>query len=317
MYALITTLVLATHPLPVQDADPHLGSWELSVSLGGRSYTSDLLLERTSSGRLVGELTRRGQRHVLGGLKLDGPELAFEVSDSLSFEGGFEGEQLRGLFSLPLGELSCVGVRPEPPSPFAAVLGVWHMESDFRGQTIPANLILDEQDGELVGVWESMDQEMDLSEISFDGESLRFARPMGRGGALLQFEGRVEDKQLQGVQRSGDMRIECTGSRFRLDRDGPDEGAPSLAESKDRETYLDDLEADYDRHAGRAVARDGFDVLDDPQLVPAEEAGTLTDDEFVLGVVVGGEARAYPIGALGSSELLNDVCGEVPIAASW
>ncbi len=54
-----------------------------------------------------------------------------------------------------------------------------------------------------------------------------------------------------------------------------------------------------------------------PALVAASLATTLDPDEFVLGVALGGEARAYPIGALGSSELLNDVCGEIPIAVSW
>jgi len=80
---------------------------------------------------------------------------------------------------------------------------------------------------------------------------------------------------------------------------------------------LDELEADYDANAQRAVPRDSFDVLDEPELVAAGEATSLEDDEYVLGISLGGESKAYPIGALGESELFNDVCGGIPIAGSW
>lgn len=80
---------------------------------------------------------------------------------------------------------------------------------------------------------------------------------------------------------------------------------------------LDVLEAHYDQNSRQVVERDHFEVLDSPEMVLASAATSLEDDEHVLGVAIGGEAKAYPIGALGSSELVNDVCGGIPIAASW
>jgi len=80
---------------------------------------------------------------------------------------------------------------------------------------------------------------------------------------------------------------------------------------------LDVAEAHYEANSRQVVERDHFEVLDSPELVLAGFASSLQDDEDVLGVVLGGDARAYPIGALGKSELVNDVCGGVPIAASW
>ncbi|MFT5200455.1 MAG: hypothetical protein ACI87O_003134 [Planctomycetota bacterium] len=80
---------------------------------------------------------------------------------------------------------------------------------------------------------------------------------------------------------------------------------------------LDALEAHYNQNSRQVVERDHFEVLDSPKLVMAKEATSLEDDENVLGVALGGEAKAYPIGALGSSELVNDVCGGIAIAASW
>ncbi len=45
----------------------------------------------------------------------------------------------------------------------------------------------------------------------------------------------------------------------------------------------------------------------------------LKDNEIVLGVVVGGRARAYPVNLMWSpeNEIVNDTLGETPIAASW
>lgn|GEM_PF-3537250 len=196
--------------------------------------------------------------------------------------------------------------------------GVWHMESEVQGRTIPANLVLREtEEGELSGVWESMGQEMELADLAYEDGVLKFTRTMGSGGRALSFEGRVVDGELRGVQQAGDTEIPCVGQRFRLDRDGPAEPAPNAEVFDDAASYLDELEADYDRHAVRAAPRDAFDVLDGPEMVIAWTAETLDEEEYVLGVNLGGEARAYPIGALGSSELLNDVCGGVPIAATW
>jgi Protein of unknown function (DUF3179) len=52
--------------------------------------------------------------------------------------------------------------------------------------------------------------------------------------------------------------------------------------------------------------------------VPAGEA-SLFDTELVLGVVAGGEARAYALNSLfhKENEVLNDILGETPIAATW
>ena len=78
-----------------------------------------------------------------------------------------------------------------------------------------------------------------------------------------------------------------------------------------------DIEADYDKHKRRAAARDQFPVLFDPELKPADKAAGIRDDEPVIGVFLGGEAKAYPISIMGIHELANDTCGGEPIASSW
>jgi len=77
-------------------------------------------------------------------------------------------------------------------------------------------------------------------------------------------------------------------------------------------------EADLDQNGRRAAPRDAFPVLNDPAMAGVAEADQeLRDDEPVIGVVLGGEAKAYPVAVMGSHELVNDHCGRIPIAASW
>lgn len=65
------------------------------------------------------------------------------------------------------------------------------------------------------------------------------------------------------------------------------------------------------------VPLDGIPSLDDPPVVPAEEAGYLNKNERVFGVVVDGEARAYPHRFLSWHEMLNDVVGGEPVVLSY
>ena len=54
-------------------------------------------------------------------------------------------------------------------------------------------------------------------------------------------------------------------------------------------------------------------ALRDPATVPARKASWLEESEPVLGVFVGGEARAYPLRILDWHEVANDVVGGVPV----
>ena len=62
--------------------------------------------------------------------------------------------------------------------------------------------------------------------------------------------------------------------------------------------------------------RDGIPALDHPSVLRATEADW-GDDEPVLGIVVAGKARAYPIAVLNWHELVNDTLGGEPILVSF
>jgi len=62
--------------------------------------------------------------------------------------------------------------------------------------------------------------------------------------------------------------------------------------------------------------RDAIPAIRSPKFVSAEKA-SIRPDERVLGVVVGGEARAYPLIDLDRHEVVDDRVGGKPIAATW
>ena len=65
------------------------------------------------------------------------------------------------------------------------------------------------------------------------------------------------------------------------------------------------------------VAVDGIPPLDDPAVLDAEAAPHLAPTAPVFGVVLNGEARAYPLELLDWHEMSNDVLGGIPIALAY
>lgn len=65
------------------------------------------------------------------------------------------------------------------------------------------------------------------------------------------------------------------------------------------------------------VIKDGIPALTNPDLVGAESAGYLTDDELVFGVKINGDTRAYPLRIMDWHEMFNDVVGGVPVSLAY
>ena len=98
--------------------------------------------------------------------------------------------------------------------------------------------------------------------------------------------------------------------------------APSLA-AQPAEWRLEWPETDFARHSvpyheiiSGGPPKDGIPSIDDPAFVPVAEA-ELADNEPVIGVVIDGDARAYPLRILIWHEIVNDVVGGVPVAVTY
>lgn len=62
---------------------------------------------------------------------------------------------------------------------------------------------------------------------------------------------------------------------------------------------------------------DSIPAIDEPELVSAEEADFMDDDEQVIGVVRDGVAKAYSVWHLDRHEIVNDWLGREPVAVTW
>lgn len=80
--------------------------------------------------------------------------------------------------------------------------------------------------------------------------------------------------------------------------------------------FTADSDLDFRQVQWGGVRRDGIPALDDPAVVGADE-GWIPDEEEVFGVVVDGQARAYPRRVMEAHELVNDTLGGVRLTLPY
>jgi hypothetical protein len=83
-------------------------------------------------------------------------------------------------------------------------------------------------------------------------------------------------------------------------------------------------ETDFSRHTvpfreiSSIIRRDGIPPIDKPAFTTIDEANTwLADVEPVIALDINGQARAYPLQIMTFHEIVNDVVGGVPVAATF
>ena len=65
------------------------------------------------------------------------------------------------------------------------------------------------------------------------------------------------------------------------------------------------------------VPVDGIPPLEHPPVLAAEDASEILEDEPIFGLVVNGEARAYPLRIMDQHEMANDTLGGEPISLAY
>jgi hypothetical protein len=95
------------------------------------------------------------------------------------------------------------------------------------------------------------------------------------------------------------------------------QSAPSAARQDERPKPQVEMVVDGDP-VMKLLPRDAIESVDDPVMVPAAAADSfMRDEEMILGVYDGKQARAYSTWHLDRHEIVNDRLGETPIAATW
>jgi len=77
-----------------------------------------------------------------------------------------------------------------------------------------------------------------------------------------------------------------------------------------------DPEIDLGFYERERIPRDAIEPIYTPKFVSPEEA-PLRSDEIVMGLVINGDARAYPVGLMRFREMVNDEVGGTPVLVSW
>lgn len=67
----------------------------------------------------------------------------------------------------------------------------------------------------------------------------------------------------------------------------------------------------------RGLPKDAIPAIDQPVFVPAGQAKFMQDEEPVIGVAIGGIARAYPTWLLNGHEIVNDTIAGRTITVTW
>ncbi len=63
--------------------------------------------------------------------------------------------------------------------------------------------------------------------------------------------------------------------------------------------------------------KDGIPALTNPKFVPAKSADFVKKNDRILGLIINGEAKAYPINIMNWHEIVNDVIGGMPVMVSY
>ena len=65
------------------------------------------------------------------------------------------------------------------------------------------------------------------------------------------------------------------------------------------------------------LPQDAIPALIKPNYLSVSQASDINDQEEVLGVVINGDARAYPLSTMSAHEIVDDDVGGQPVAVTW
>jgi hypothetical protein len=80
---------------------------------------------------------------------------------------------------------------------------------------------------------------------------------------------------------------------------------------------LVDARVPVSRIVAGGPGRDGIRSVDEPRFAPPDEATWAGPDTELLGISIGGEARAYPLRMLEYHQIVNDIVAGVPVAVTY
>ncbi len=117
-------------------------------------------------------------------------------------------------------------------------------------------------------------------------------------------------------QRTPDAQREAGPVQLEPVKQGPYEQVHSALDDPEDPVFPEPL-VDPDRILSGGPPPDGIPAIDEPLFLPARDVDFLDEDEAVLALSVGGEARAYPVRILIWHEIVNDTVAGTPVSVTY
>jgi hypothetical protein len=92
---------------------------------------------------------------------------------------------------------------------------------------------------------------------------------------------------------------------------------PSYWKREWPKTDFSKTSVEYSEILSGGPPKDGIPSIDNPKFVEQSEIDNLAPTEPVIGLVIGGEAKAYPLRILIWHEIVNDEIGGMPVAVTY
>ena len=126
----------------------------------------------------------------------------------------------------------------------------------------------------------------------------------------------VFDKDMDAKVPVGDLRLPESAAG-RIDTSGDGFVTFDEYEAMSRRSSPGPVEP-RDRSAFTHLTEGGYPLNVSPEIVAADEID-IADEDIVMGIVINGEARAYPVNYMNGpyNEVVNDELGGQAIAPSW
>ncbi len=90
-----------------------------------------------------------------------------------------------------------------------------------------------------------------------------------------------------------------------------------LAQNEFPKTDFSQTSIDLNEIMSGGPPRDGIPPIDDPRFVPVDQVTDIADSEPVVGLILNGDARAYPLRVLIWHEIANDTVGGRPVVVTY
>jgi hypothetical protein len=98
---------------------------------------------------------------------------------------------------------------------------------------------------------------------------------------------------------------------------GPLQANPDVWRYEWPKTDFEKTSVDFDEIMSGGPPKDGIPSIDNPEFLPVSEISELGRDEPVIGLVIDGKAKAYPLRILTWHEIVNDEIAGVPVAVTY